>query len=79
MDVDDRDVTILDLDPSKSLTSQTGDECEPALTATDGPSRVPTMKLTSAIAPILSVSYTRGTLFDTRQMLVLRFPACSVS
>ena len=28
MDVDDRDVTILYLDPNKLLTSQTGDECE---------------------------------------------------
>ena len=40
MDVDDRDVTILDLDPIKSLASQTGDKCKPSLILTDGPSRV---------------------------------------
>ena len=77
MYVDDRDVTILDLDPNKSLASQTGDECEPALILTDGrPSRIPTMKLTSATAPTSSVSCTRGTLFDTHQMLVLTLSAC---
>ena len=68
VDMDDRNVTILDLDPDKSLASQTGDECEPALTPTGGFSRVLTMKLTSTTAPTSSVSYTRGTFFDTRQM-----------
>ena len=40
MEVDDRDITILDLDPKNLLTSQIGDECKPALTSTAGPTRV---------------------------------------
>ena len=78
MDVHNRDVTILDLDPNVLLASHTGDECKPALTPTGGPSRVPTMKLRSATAPTLPVSYTRGALSDTRQMLVLTLSAYSV-